>query len=239
MDEERKKQPIYYDWKSLKERPPDERPREKMEKYGSDALTEPELLGLLISAGYRGKTAVELARDLMEKFGGLRGLRETPLEVLKKEKGIGLSKASRILAAIELAARMLQEKGKEASKKMLQAEAVFTYLQPLIGHLRYEEFHALLLSSKLELVKRITISRGAITQTIAEPHLAYREVIRFGVPAVIFAHNHPSGDPTPSKEDEILTKRLKEAGDLLQIRMLDHIIVSHSGYYSFAEQGKL
>ncbi|MHA2610471.1 MAG: RadC family protein [bacterium JZ-2024 1] len=239
MNEEAKKRAIFYDWKNLKERHPDERPREKMEKYGASALTESELLGLLISAGYRGKTAVELARDLLEKFGGLRGLRETPLEVLKKEKGMGLPKASRILAAVELAARMIQEKEKEAPKRMLQAEAVFHYLQPLIGHLPYEEFHVLLLSSKLELVKQTMISRGAITQTIAEPNLAYRDAIRFGVPAVIFAHNHPSGDPTPSEEDKLLTKRLKEVGDLLQIRMLDHIIVCHSRYFSFAEQGKL
>ncbi len=239
MSQDEQKAPIYYEWKPLKERPVDQRPREKMEKYGSASLTDAELLGVLISAGYRGRTAVELAQDLLEEWGGLRGMREISLEILKQKKGLGLSRATRIVAAMELSARILQEEGRHHIWKMNYAEAVHRYLAPRIGQLRNEEFYVLLLNSKLELLKEVMVSRGGFTQTMAEPGTAYREALRYGAPAVIFAHNHPSGDTTPSREDELLTKKLKEAGDLLKIQMLDHIIVGNSGYYSFAEKGKL
>lgn len=230
------------EWKhaTLRERAPEVQPRERLAANGPQQLSEAELIGILLRTGLKGVTAVELANQLVDDFGGLAGLTRASFEELQKRKGMGPAKAAQLTAAFELGRRMarhLTEKGPEVQIKHSR-EAVDEFMPYLRGQTQ-EFFYALLIDIKLRPLKKpVLISKGGLDKTIAQPREAFQEAVKAGAAGVIFAHNHPSGDPTPSADDNEVTHRLEEAGKILGIRMLDHLIITDSHYYSFKHRGQ-
>ena len=220
----------------IKDWPKSEQPREKLRIYGASALSDAELLAIFLRVGVRGKSAVALAKDLLHHFGSLPRLLACPLEDLSRIHGMGLSKWSQIQAAYELVKRSLEES--------LVMDSVFSspsqvreFLQAKIGRLPHEVFLCLYLDSRLHLIECQELFRGSITQTAVYPREILKEALARNASALIVAHNHPSGNPLPSNADQELTKILFRALQLVDISLLDHCIVSGSGFFSFSDSG--
>jgi len=216
--------------------PKNEQPREKLRIYGAAALSDAELLAIFLRVGVRGKSAVALAKDLLHHFGSLPRLLECKLEELSRIHGMGLSKWSQIQAAYELVKRSLEEN--------LVMDSIFSspsqvreFLQAKIGRLPHEVFLCLYLDSRLHLIECQELFRGSITQTAVYPREILKEALARNASALIVAHNHPSGNPLPSESDQELTKTLCQALQLVDIALLDHCIVSGSGFFSFSDAG--
>ncbi len=204
------------------------------------ALSDAELIAVLIGSGNKEESAVELAKRIMadsnNKLNELSRLSVSHL--IKRYKGIGEAKAVAIVAAIELGRR---RKGEVAlyQNKMTSSKAVFEVLQPLIGDLNHEEFWVLYLNNSNKIIRKMQLSKGSMTGTLVDVRLVYKKALELGATFLIFAHNHPSGSLKPSTSDMRLTKKLKAAGESLDIKMLDHLIVTQSAYFSFADEGYL
>ncbi len=218
----------------IKDLPRVDRPREKLLKYGSDKLSTTELLAILLRTGIKGKNVVELSNQILKLFG-TQSLQDITIADLKKIKGLGNVKAAEIIAAIALGKRLLVEK---IPMKALNPEAVFDALKD-IRHLKKEHFIAFFLDTKNVEIERETISIGTLNASLVHPREVFEPAIRVSAASVIIAHNHPSGDVTPSQEDIEITKKLMDAGNLLDIHILDHIIISSHTYMSFKEKGLL
>lgn len=218
----------------IKDLPRVDRPREKLLKYGSDKLSTTELLAILLRTGIQGKNVVELSNQILKLFG-TQSLQDITIADLKKIKGLGNVKAAEIIAAIALGKRLLVEK---IPMKALNPEAVFDALKD-IRHLKKEHFIAFFLDTKNVEIEREIISIGTLNASLVHPREVFEPAIRVSAASVIIAHNHPSGDVTPSQEDIQITKKLMDAGNLLDIHILDHIIVSSHTYMSFKEKGLL
>ncbi|MFH1730058.1 MAG: DNA repair protein RadC [Planctomycetota bacterium] len=223
----------------MKQLPESERPRERLAKLGQQHLTDAELLAIIIGGGARDITAVELARSLIVRFGGFRRLAECSTAELQKVHGIGAAKAAGIKAALEIARRFNGPPATSKPGAFLSPEAVFERYRHKLGMEKRETFVTMLLDAKNRLIRDLTISQGSLTQSIVHPREVFEPAIRDSAASVIFAHNHPSGDTTPSREDIEITKRLKQTGDVIGIRVLDHVIVSETGYTSLANEGCL
>lgn len=222
----------------LKSLPTDARPREKLLARGPGALSDVELLALLLRTGIRGKHVVQLAQELLEHFGGMAGLLHTSAEALKQIKGLGPAKRAEVLAVLELARRALTQRLQE--KTLLEnPQAVREYLQLQLGGRQHEVFAVLFLDTQNRLVALEELFRGTLTQTSVYPREVVKTSLRLNAAAVIFAHNHPSGVPEPSRADENLTKVLKDALALVDVRVLDHVIVAGGASVSFAQRGLL
>ena len=224
---------------TIKQLPETERPRERLAKLGEEHLTDAELLAIILGGGTRDITAVELARQLITRFGGFRELATCSTVELQKVHGIGAAKAAGIKAALEIAKRFHNPVQSPKPGAFLNPEAVFERHRHEVGTARRETFIAMLLDAKHRLIRDVTISQGSLTQSIVHPREAFAPAIRDSAAAVIFVHNHPSGDTTPSSEDIDITKRLKQTGDVIGIRVLDHVIVSETSYTSLANEGCL
>jgi DNA repair protein RadC len=221
--------------------PEDERPREKMHKRGAAALSDAELLALVLRTGdaAAGKSAIELGRELLERFNGsLRELAQAELNELQQIKGLGLAKASSIKAAFTLGSRF-QTRRLETLERFTAPAQVFEFFHHELRDNRKELFLALLLDGKNRITRKVQVSEGSLNQSIVHPREVFAPAVRESAAAVIFIHNHPSGDPAPSREDREITRRLKEAGEILGIKVLDHIIIGDGAYYSFVESGIL
>lgn len=226
---------------AIREWPEDERPREKLLKRGAAALSDAELLGLVLRTGdaSAGKSAIDLGRELLERFdGNLRELARSELHELQQVKGLGLAKAASIKAAFTLGSRF-QARKLETLERFSSPGQVFDFFHHELRDLRKELFLVLLLDGKNRIVRRVQISEGSLNQSIVHPREVFAPAVRESAAAVIFIHNHPSGDPAPSREDRDITRRLKEAGDILGIAVLDHIIIGDGSYYSFVESGSI
>lgn len=220
--------------KTLKYWKNDEKPREKLIKNGEHTLTDTELLAILIRSGIKGKTAIDLARNVIEKFGSFRNMSHTSLNKFKEIKGLGIAKICQIKAAIEIGRRMLEQEIKEKKVKISTPDDVVKFIMPRMRDLKKEIFKVIHLDSKNRVVEVIEIEEGTVNQ--ASPiirEIFYRAIENY-IPSIICIHNHPSGDPTPSKEDKEFTKKLKEGGEILGINVVDHIIIGDNLYYSFA-----
>lgn len=228
--------------RAIKEWPEDERPRERLTKLGAEALSDAQLLAIVLSTGdaASGQSAVDLALHLVQTFGGLRALDAASIAELCQMKGIGPAKATTIKAALELGKRLSGELPQRKFKVTAPQDLV-GYFQPRLQHLRKEVFKAILLDTKHQMLKDITVSEGSLSASLVHPREAFLPAIRESAAAVIFLHNHPSGDPTPSTEDRELTQRLAEVGRLVGINVLDHIIIGTGspGYVSFRDAGLL
>ena len=225
--------------KSIKNWAADDRPREKMIAKGKAALSNAELIAILIGSGNSTMSAVELAREILDSVGNnLIDLSNLSLDELMTHKGIGEAKAISIAAAMELGKR---RRGAEASLKNTINKAIdaYEYLLPYIEDFSQEHFLIMFLNRSNQVLKVECISTGGITNTIVDPKVIFKKALTLNATAIILCHNHPSGNPRPSKEDFSLTRKLKAAGTLLEIEVEDHVIIGAEQYYSFAENGTL
>jgi DNA repair protein RadC len=224
---------------AFKDLPIDARPREKLIARGAAALADAELLALLLRTGVAGKNVLQLAQQLLERFGGLSGLLHTRADDLKTIKGMGGdAKRSQLIAVLELARRAMGEKLKERTV-FDSPEAVKQYLQLHIGSRPHEVFAVMFLDVQHRLIALEELFRGTLTQTSVYPREVVTRAIHCQAAAVVLAHNHPSGSIEPSRADESLTQALRAALALVDVRVLDHIIVSPGQSFSMAEKGLL
>jgi len=216
--------------------PKNERPRERLLQHGPQHLTEAELLGILLGKGAKKKTAIDLARELLDRYESLENLFGRSPSELMKIKGIGSAKAATLAAAFQLV-RRIQSKTSQDRPSFRRAKDVAGYYLPLMKDLRREVFRVLLLSRANRLIKEVTVSEGTLDASIVHPREVFREALLEPAAGVILIHNHPSGNPSPSEEDLRITKQLVEAGRLLGIRVYDHIILAGESYQSLADEG--
>ena len=218
--------------------PATERPRERLLRYGAGALSDAQLLAILLRTGRRRVTAVELAMRTLEHCGGLNGLGATHGTELCRIDGIGPAKAAQLLAALELG-RRVTSRPFPAGAALSSSRAVHDYFAPLVRELKQEQFWAVLLDNKHRVMHDVTISSGSLTMSLVHPREAFAPAVRQSAAAVIFVHNHPSGDPAPRAEDRQLTQRLVACGELLGIPVLDHVIIGRTTFYSFSDHRQL
>lgn len=224
---------------SIKNWNEDDRPREKLLLKGRIALSDAELIAILIGSGNRNESAVSLSQRILRAVGNnLNELGRCSIVDLMKFKGIGEAKAICIVAALELGRRRRAGAALE-KQKITSSASVFEYLQPIIGELPHEEFWILYLNNSNKVIKCVQLSKGGITGTIVDVRLAFKEALQLGAVGIIMAHNHPSGTLKPSQADIQLTKKLKLAGDSLDIKVLDHLIITEKSYFSFADENIL
>ncbi|MFQ5477652.1 MAG: DNA repair protein RadC [Candidatus Binatia bacterium] len=217
--------------------PKSERPRERLFALGATTLSDGELLGLVFGAGHRGSgNAVELGRQLLRRFGDLRGLVCASASELASSSGIGAARAASIIAVGEIA-RRLESESLDRGASLSSSSDVHAHFGPMLADHKRELFYVLLLDGKNRLLSKRRVSEGSLGASLVHPREAFRPAIREAAAAVIFLHNHPSGDPSPSLEDKRITERLKKAGELLGIPVLDHVVVARRDYYSFADTG--
>lgn len=219
--------------------PQDERPREKLIKHGSGALTNSELLAIMlrtgISSNRSSRSALDLAKALLSKFKNLNNLLDASASELTGINGIGKAKAAQIIAALELGRRAVSEKnGSNISFRC--SEEVANYYIPLLKDLKKEQFRVILLDIKNRVIKEVLISQGSLTSSIVHPREVIKPAVKESAASVIFIHNHPSGDPEPSVDDMEITDRLCKSCRIMGIGVLDHIIVAEGGYFSFKQK---
>jgi len=218
--------------------PKNERPRERLLQDGPQHLTEAELLGILLGKGTRRKTAIDLARELLDRYESLQKLFSRSPSELTTVKGIGPAKAAILSAAFELVRRIQSRKGADRPLFKRSSDVAGHYL-PLMRDLRKEVFKVLLLNRANRFIKEVFISEGTLDASVVHPRDVFREALLEPAAAIILIHNHPSGNPSPSDEDLRITKQLVEAGRLLGIKVYDHIILAGESYRSLADEGLL
>ncbi len=218
--------------------PEDQRPRERLIKHGATILSDAELLAVFLRVGVAGKSAVDLARDMVQHFGSLNGLFSASLNDFSKLNGLGPAKYAQLQAVLELAKRSLSEE-LQAGVALSSPQAVKQYLQLLLGGKAYESFAVLFLDVKNRLIACEELFRGTLTHTSVYPREIVKVALAHNAASVILAHNHPSGTPEPSAADHTLTQALKQALALIDVRVLDHFVVAGKHVYSFTEHGQL
>lgn len=218
--------------------PESERPRERLLEHGAESLSDAELLTILLRVGERGKSAFEMAQELLITCGGLHGLDAKSMHELCEMRGIGMAKAAQIKAALELAKRLQQETS-PLRESFRTSREVFDYMRLRVRNQAREQFFVLLLTVRNKLIKEKKLFEG----TLHESQVNAREVVKFAINehagSVVFVHNHPSGEPTPSAEDIRLTKKLQHACTAVEVCVLDHVIIGGDRYFSFADEGLL
>jgi DNA repair protein RadC len=218
--------------------PEQTRPRERLVREGAQALSDPELLALLLRVGVRGKSAVELGRDILQHFGSLHGLFGASLDDVSEVHGLGMAKYAQLQAVMELARRAIAEQ-LQSGEAFGSPELVKRYLRIKLGGQRHESFVVLFLDVKNRLIADRELFRGTLTQTSVYPREVVVEALSRNAAAVILAHNHPSGLPEPSDADLRLTQALVQALGLVDIRVLDHFIVAGPLVHAFSEHGQI
>ncbi len=227
--------------KSIKNWPENERPRERLIKYGCNGLSDAQLVGVVIGTGDQSskKNAVDLGRDLLEKFGNFYNIDSATVPEISTVKGFGSAKAAQVKAALEMGKRMMSQKGSASRKKMKSSQDFFEQFGPFMRNLKKEVVKVVLLNPKLHVIKDITISEGSVNQSIVHPREVMTPAIKESASSIVLLHNHPSGDPVPSSADIEITHRVNKTGEIIGIKLLDHIIIGHDDYYSFADEGLL
>ena len=219
--------------------PPTERPRERLWSLGPAALTTVELLAILLGTGTDGRTALDLAADLLEVgAGSLRRVAMRPRAELLQIEGIGPGKGARLLAAFEVGARLVGE-DRPVAPRIREPEDVARLFQPRLRDLQVEEFHLLALDSQSQVLRQVLVTRGLLNSSLVHPREVFRAAIAEAAAGIIVVHNHPSGDPTPSTEDRTITRQLAEAGRLLDLPLYDHVVIAGDRFVSFAAAGLL
>jgi len=217
----------------------DDQPREKLMLKGKAALSDAELIAILIGSGSRNESAVELSKRILASVdNNLNALGKQSLQQLMGFKGIGEAKAITIAAAMELGRRRREEESVDL-KKITSSRAVFEIMQPIIGELPHEEFWILFLNNSNKVIYKSQISKGGITGTVVDARIVFKMALEHNATGIILVHNHPSGVLQESEPDRQVTRQLKAGGDALSIKVLDHVIVTEKGYLSFADKGIL
>lgn len=220
----------------MKDLPPDARPREKLLQRGSVALADVELLALLLRTGLKGKPVLMMAQELLDQFGGLAGLLNTPEAALGRIKGLGPAKRAELLAVLEIARRVLSQQMQQ--RAVFEApQAVMDFLRLQLGSKSHEVFAVMFLDVQHRLLAFEEMFRGTLSQTTVHPREVVLRALHHGCASVVLAHNHPSGVAEPSRADEMLTQTLKAALALVDVRVLDHVVVGAGGCISMAGRG--
>jgi DNA repair protein RadC len=215
--------------------PKEERPRERLVKFGEQALSVQELLQLILGRGVAGESVAVTAQKLLSQFGSLQKLAEASIEELSAIKGIGLAKAAQIKAAFEIGRRLSTQIPSYKSKELTDPEKVYRLVKSKLKDYHKEHFYIIALNSRNHSIAEVSI--GSLNASIVHPREVFAEAIKSKAASVIFAHNHPSGDPEPSEDDLEITKRLVESGKILGIEVTDHIIVTKDKFFSFKNKG--
>lgn len=223
----------------IRDMPEESRPREKMFRLSPAALNDAELLAVFLSSGVRGRSAIEIGRDLIHKYGSIGALGTMPLGELAKEHGLGIAKASKLVAAFEMGSRVARERVLAAS--LDTPEAIYRHFGPQMAHLAQEQVRVAVVDARLKHIGSELVSMGTVSESSAHPREVLRPVVTRGGYGFVLLHNHPSGDPSPSRADEIVTRRLADAAMLMQVAFLDHVIIGRASggpaYFSFREAG--
>lgn len=223
--------------------PENERPRERFARLGASAVSDAELLAIFLRTGVTGSSAIEVGRHLLKKYGSLSELGGLSVGELSQEHGLGPAKSAQLLAAFELGARCANEKMSRVP--MNSADAIYQSMAPRLAHEKKEHVVIILLDSKLRATRTIELSEGNADTALCEPRDVLHHVLINQAAAFVLVHNHPSGDPGPSRQDLVLTKKIREASEVMRLRFVDHMIIgrpSHdhaSPYYSFTGAGVL
>jgi DNA repair protein RadC len=224
---------------SIKHWKEDDRPREKLINKGKMSLSDAELIAILIGSGSKSESAVELSKRILNaSSNNLNALARMSVEQLMQFKGIGQAKAVTIVTALEIGLRRRLEEALEYPK-ISSSKAVFEIMQPLIGTLQHEEFWVLYLNNSNKVIHKFQLSKGGITGTLVDTRLVFKKAIELSSTAIILTHNHPSGTLIPSMADKKLTEKIKTAGNTLDIKILDHLIITEKAYFSFADDNIL
>ena len=213
-------------------------PRERLRSHGASALSDAELLSLLVRGSCRGGMALDGAREVLRRSGGLAGLAVQSFSEVCLYRDLGPARAASVLAAFELGTRLSLQRW-TPGVSVQAPEDVHAYFYPRLRWSMREQFFVLLLDGRHRLKGEVRISLGTLNACLVHPREVFRQAIRESAAALILVHNHPSGDPAPSREDREVTKRLVEAGRVIGIRVIDHVVVAESGYYSFQSQGEI
>jgi len=217
--------------------PKEDRPREKLMKNGEHTLNDSELLAIILGTGSSGQSALDLARRIICEFPSFRSIGQADLIRWRKIKGLGIAKISRIKAAIEISRRFCEEKIKEKRLKINSSQDAASLLMPRMQDLKVEVFKVLLLNSQNRILDIVEIEEGSVNQARPIIREVYQQALREFAACIICVHNHPSGNPLPSREDKQFTRELTMAGESLSVKCLDHIIIGNGRYFSFSDKG--
>ncbi len=224
--------------KSIKDFDLEDRPRERLISKGAASLSDEELLAIIIGTGTRDKNVIELSREILETFS-YENLSDIEVSELIKIKGIKSAKASSIVASLRFGQRIAQKTIEKKITKISSSEDIYNYLKNELADKKNEYFYAILLDTKNVIISKEVISIGILDASLVHPREAFKPAVKKSAKSIIFVHNHPSGDFSPSNDDFKTTQRLVEAGDILDIKVLDHIIIGKDGYYSFKKENFL
>ncbi len=217
----------------------EDRPREKLMEKGRHVLTEAELIAILIGSGSKDETAVELSKRILSSVGNnLNDLGKLGVGELVKFKGIGEAKAISVMAALELGRRRKETEAVKRDKISISKD-VFDIMKPILIDLPHEEFWLLILNRANRVLKKELISRGGVSGTVVDTKIIFKAAVENYASSIIICHNHPSGNLKPSEADMRITKNIKEAGKLMEIPLLDHLIITENGFYSFSDEGMM
>lgn len=225
--------------KAIKYWPKSDRPREKLLKLGEHNLSNSEILAILLRSGTKGENALSLARRILDRFKNFRNMSHTDLSCWKEFKGLGNAKISQIKAAIEIGRRFREERARETRLKIKSSKAVARILMPRMRDLKKEVFKVLLLNSQNRIIDIVEIEQGTVNQANPIIREIFPRALQDFAAFIICIHNHPAGNPAPSKEDKDFTRELIQAGKIMQIGVLDHIIIGDNSYFSFADEGMI
>jgi len=222
--------------------PEDERPREKLAKHGAGSLSDAELIAIFLRVGAKGLSAIEIARQLMETHGGLSQISRLSTSDLQAQHGIGPAKAAQLCASFEIASRIAKESMKSAP--INDPEKIYHFMAPQLRLQKTEGLYVLLVDTQLHHIRTFNVSQGTVNLTVCHPRDILGPVIQQQAYGFVLCHNHPSGNPNPSFQDDKMTKDIAQAADLMQVRFVDHVIIGQSidgrePYYSYRENGKL
>lgn len=224
--------------KTIKDFDLSDRPREKLIKEGSDSLSDEELLAIILSTGTKEKNAIELAREILANFS-YQELYDIEVNELTKINGIKVAKASKIVASLKFGKRIAKRVNQRSITRIEKSEDIYNFLKEELADKKNEFFYAILLDTKNVIISKELITKGTLDASLVHPREAFRPAIKKSAKSIIFAHNHPSGNPRPSAEDYNITRRLVDAGNLLDINVLDHIIIGENDYYSFKKENDI
>ncbi|MBX3729740.1 MAG: DNA repair protein RadC [Candidatus Sumerlaeia bacterium] len=217
----------------------EQRPRERLQANGPGALSDEELLAILLRTGGGGRNALDVAHEILHAAGSIDRLAALSVAELARFPGMGVVKATTVKAALELARRIGEAPAPGQRVRLNSGRRVFDYMRPLFVGMQTEQFHALHLNTKMDLIRRVLVTSGTLNQSLVHPRESFAEAIRDAAYAIVFVHNHPTGDPAPSREDRVVTGKLVQAGEIVGIPVVDHVIVAGDRFYSFADEGEL
>ena len=223
---------------SVLDLPTHERPRERLQRYGEETMSSAELIAILLGSGTRTVPVLQLAHSLISRFGTLQKIAEASIEELRQVRGMGIAKSLQLKAAFTLGARARMGEA-PAKLKISHPSHAYNFIKEKIAYQGKEYFVAIFLDARGQVIVEETIAVGTVSEVVVHPREVFHPAIRHRASAIVLAHNHPSGDPTPSRADIDLTRELAKAGELIGIAVQDHLIVTISGYYSFRQQGMI